>query len=163
MGHDAGPFQDIVGINFPGGRSPENFIHGEPVIFRRVCSDGSSEYDPGTNVSRIPVSGDTKVGCPCGDGLHVGTVRIYRIQITIPLSEDWPDCVLGQTSGSLIGASSWADSPPGWGSTPESFQDPETALCGTALRITGQPWIGQTYLIQYEYRSECDSAYDGCC
>lgn len=161
---DAGPFQEITAVSFPGAANPENFIHGEPVLFRPDANCAATgEYDPGTLISRSPATGVQSRLCVCPDLLHSGNQTIFVITVSVPIDDDWPGCVVGQNSGAKLSAAFWPDAPADWGSpVPKAFSNPPCGFCHIPFCQDGSQ-VGQTFQINSTFATSCTSEVEDCC
>lgn len=155
MSIDIGPFQEIVGISFPQ-ENPEDFEHGEPMLARDNGCDPATETALGTFVSRVPTSGTLSRGCICKNPIFSGAETYFTLLIRIPLSADWPDCVIGGNSGAKLFSEYWPEEPAGWGGgSPAPFSDPPAGFCYIPFSQSGNVVAGSQYQITSTWQVTC--------
>jgi len=145
---NVGPFQEIVGISFPGD-SFGDFIHNEDALGRTNNCDESTEYDLTT---QVVVTDPNNSSCDCPNSIYSGQHTGRFIRISVPLTASWPDCVIGGTSGAKI-SGSWPDEPAGWGGgSPAPFDNWGT--CGDPQWSRGNVFLS-TYRVEFHILQSC--------
>lgn len=161
MGYDVGPFQDIVGISFAGDNY-EDLIDGEDAIGREDECEPGTEFPLGTVITVEPDTGPLACKCPASE--FSGHVIATLIRVLIPLTETWPSCVLGDSSGGYI-ASSWPSAPSNWGQ-PETIESFDTGFfCEEPVWQAGSQINANQYQVLTWFIEECTPpSYDeDCC
>lgn len=165
MSVDIGPFQEVVGISFPAEDNPEDFVYGEPILFRADCADPDTEEDHGKVVLRIPVTGLQTTLCICTDPGFSGGYKCFTLKFQVPLNITWPDCLIGATSGAKI-RKQWPDEPANWGDGPDPIASAVGGgHCAFPEWYSGSESGGQ-YGVTMTFCTECQGsvgAPDDCC
>lgn len=149
---DIGPFQEITGVSFPIPDTPEEFTSGEGIKGRfdtdKTC-DEDSEYSMGGGVL---VTDPDSTSCGCPSSSFSAGVDGFTLRISFPLTEDWPSCIIGASSGAKI-SKDWPGEPDDWGTgSPEPFTSPQT--CDLSVFVSGQQF-GGSYRVTFFYVEDC--------
>lgn len=159
MSIDIGPFQEIVGIHFPTPDTPEDFQNGEGIKGRAEGCQEESEYAMGGGIS---ITDPDNRSCACPASEFSGTSHGYTLRVTFPLTETWPSCVIGASSGAKL-SKLWPDEPDGWGGgAPAAFNNGDT--CDISAFISGAV-LGGSYRVTYFIVASCTPPLldENCC